>query len=95
MVDSQYLCSLESGKKVNVNETWLGVGVSDDLVVLPDEAVQPWRYDPDVVLRWNRTRPNLFPTRASCFDGMRGDAPSLGNGGLRIQRSVPVEKESL
>jgi len=98
MVDSRYALLLDSGKKIDVNETWLGVRVSDDLVVLPDEAVQPWRYDPDVVLALESNTAQLVPDARELsihFDGMRGDAPSLANGGLRIERSSRVEKESL
>jgi hypothetical protein len=98
MVDSRYSLLLDSGKKIDVNETWLGVRVSDDLVVLPDEAVQPWRYDPDVVLALESNTAQLVSDARELsihFDGMRGDAPSLANGGLRIERSSRVEKESL
>jgi hypothetical protein len=89
---------LINGRKVDISETWLGVRVSDDLVVLPNEAVEPWRYNPDVALALHSKDAQLIPEARELtihFDGMTGDAPSLSNGGLRIERTTAAKESVL
>jgi hypothetical protein len=97
-VETHYALILNNGKRIDSDDFWLGFRMSDDLVMLPNEAVEPWRYNPDVMLALQSKTARLDPEARELtiqYFGMTGDAPSLANGGLRIEVSPRIEKESL
>jgi len=90
VADSKYSLIMEDGRKINLSASALGIRVSDDLVVLTGEELEPWKYDPDVALALSNGA-KLVPEARDLtikFDGARGDAPALSNGGLHIERSA-------
>jgi hypothetical protein len=78
--------------------TTLGVRLSPDSVLLTGEALEAWKYDPDVALALETNSARLIAESTTLTlhcDGLRREAPSIANGGLRVEHVASKQETVL
>lgn len=86
----------QNGQSRTMEATWLGVRVGPHLLAVPDEAIEPWAYSPQVARKLERhdARVDTASLEISAKSlGESGEVWSLRNGTLTVLRRGRPEQE--